>query len=102
MMLLVFSVVSIALLAYILFVSFSEAAALLPSDSGMVMSPLSTMPKSPQEWLSRYISDIGHRGFAMGSPTAEVRNHEWLSLVQYPVSDGYTTFYRNTNPRKLF
>ena len=99
MMLLVFSVVIITIVTYILCVSFNEAATLLHTKNG-VKSPLSGIPMSPQEWLSRYTPHIGHHcAAAMGSPYAEVRQHEWLS---YPVNNGYPTTQRITNPRKLF
>ena len=99
MMFLVFSVVIITVVTYILCVSFNEAANLLHTKNG-AMSPLNSIPMSPQEWISRYIPHTGHHCAAViGSPYAEVKQHEWLS---YPVNNGYPTTHRITKPRKLF
>lgn len=88
----VLSVMIVAFVVYILFVSFNEAATLLHSNNNngnVMLSPLISITKSPQGWLSRYIP--------MGSPTEELRQHEWLSQIPY----GYPTV-ATTNRRKLF
>ena len=95
MLLLVFSLVIMSFLVYIIFVAFSDAATLLQtSNNGGVMSPLSNITRSPHEWLARYIP--------MGSPTEEVKQHQWLSQFPHTTHTGYPTSKRTTAPRNLF
>ena len=82
MALVVFFVAIVAFVAYILFVSFNEAASLLHTDNA-VISPLRNILRTP--WLSRYIP--------MGSPSTEVKQHEWLSHLPLMV---IPTFIRTT------
>ena len=103
MMLFALSIAMIAFVSYILLVSFSDAASLLqPDNCSAITSPqITSIPRSPQEWLSRYI--LGRGGSRFVSPTAEVGQHEWLSQLPHQgPNNGNTTFVRNTNPRKLF
>ena len=98
MMMFILSVAIVAFVVYLLLVSFNDAASLLHPDNGPgIASPqVISIPRSPQEWLSQYIPALG-RGRSLVSPTAEVGQHEWLSLLphQGPI-------HMNTYPRKLF
>ena len=89
MMFLVLGLVTIAFVVYILFVAFNDAATLLPTSTNVgvmlpaLMSPLRTITRSPQGWLSHYIP--------MGSPTEEVMKHEWLSSLPHTAHNDYPT-----------
>ena len=105
MMLFVLSVAIVAFVSYIFVVSFIEAASLLNSDNGTVVDPLVTsIPSSPQEWLSRCIPALGRNGSRLVlSPTTEVGQHKWLSHTPHQEPNHrQTTYVRNTYSRKLF
>ena len=101
-MMFLLSFIIVAFVFYILYVSFNDAASLLyPEQGPVITSPLAyTIPKSPQEWLSRYIPGLRS---SIVTPTAQVGQHEWLSILPHQgPNHGQNTLIRSTNPRKLF